>query len=291
MFLLRTRRSGPAAALASLSVIALSSAAFSLPSYAAGGDRDHDGMPNRWETRHDLNPDRANGDGDKDHDGLSNLREYRKHADPRDEDTDGDGHDDGDEVEDGSHDTRVLVRDSDDDGILDGDDDSDDDGVSDEDEDDATESCRRDDDDRDGDDVADEDERELGGRARDADSDDDGIDDGDEDHDFDGESDEDEDDAVDDHCDHADEDVDDLLGTIATYDEATRVLVIDSDASGQLTFVVTDDTKIEFDSSGHGSGGDASEDDLVTGQEVAEVDLEDDDDPVTNTLEEIELKR
>ncbi len=289
--LFSTRRPGPVAALVSLSAVALSSAALSLPSYAAGGDRDHDGMPNRWEARHGLDPDRANGDGDKDHDGLANLREYRKHADPRDEDTDGDGHDDGDEIEDGSRDTRVLVRDSDDDGVLDGDDDSDDDGVSDEDEDDAGESCRRDDDDRDGDDVADEDERELGGRAGDSDSDDDGIDDGDEDDDLDGQSDEDEDDAEDDRCDDSDEDLDDLLGTIVTFDEATGELVVDSIASGTLTFVVTDHTRIEFDSSGHGSGDDAGVEDLVEGQDVAEVDLEDDDDPTATELEEIELTR
>jgi len=279
------------AALASLSAIALSSAALSLPSYAASGDRDHDGMPNRWEARHGLDPDRANGDRDKDHDGLRNLQEYRRHAHPLDEDTDGDGHDDGDEVGDGSRDTRVLVRDTDDDGILDGDDDSDGNGVSDEDEDDAAESCRRDDDDRDGDHVSDEDERELGGRAGDSDSDDDGLDDGAEDRDHDGESDEDEDDSEDDECDHADEDLDDLLGTIVTFDESTGELVVDTLASGSQTFVVTDHTKIEFDSSGHGSGGDASVENLVTGQDVVEIDLEDDDDPTATDLEEIELAR
>jgi hypothetical protein len=53
-----------------------------------------------------------------------------------------------------------------------------------------------------------------------------------------------------------------------------------------LHFVVTDDTEIEFDSSGHGSGGDATVDDLQPGATVQEVDLAKD-----GTLEEIELAR
>jgi hypothetical protein len=289
MILPRAVRTRPLAVLASLSAVAVSTAAFSVPSSAAGGDRDHDGMPNRWESRHGLDPDRADGDLDRDRDGLRNAREYHQGADPRDEDTDGDGHDDGDEVADGSRETRVLDRDSDDDRLLDGDDDSDGDLVPDEDEDDALESCRRDDDDRDGDDVADEDERELGGRAGDSDSDDDGIEDGDEDDDSDGESDEDEDDSADDHCDDSDEDVDDQLGTIVTFDEVTGGLVIATAAAGMITFLVTDKTEIEFDSSGRGSGSDASTDDLVEGQVVVEVDLEDDADPASHELEEIEL--
>src|SRR4051812_17834876 len=57
-------------------------------------DRDGDGMPNRWEVNHDLNPDRANARGDKDHDGLRNLGEFRHGTDPTDVDTDDDGADD-----------------------------------------------------------------------------------------------------------------------------------------------------------------------------------------------------
>src|SRR5688500_7715481 len=54
MSVFRPRPGSRLAALASLSAIALSSAALTLPSYAASGDRDHDGMPNRWEDRHGL---------------------------------------------------------------------------------------------------------------------------------------------------------------------------------------------------------------------------------------------
>jgi hypothetical protein len=288
--LLHPRRTGSLAALASLSAVALSSVALSLPSYAAGGDRDHDGMPNRWESRHGLHPDRADGDRDRDRDGLTNLQEYRRHADPRDEDTDGDGHDDGDEVEDGSRSTRLLDRNSDDDGVLDGDEDSDHDGTDNEDEDDATEGCRGDDDDADGDGVSDEDERELGGRVHDADSDNDGTDDGEEDGDHDGESDEDEDDSDDDRCDHSDEDLGDRLGTIVTFDEETAELVVAADAGGVLTFLVTDETRIELDGSGDDSDEDPSTLALVADRVVTEVDVEDDDDPTANVLEEIELQ-
>ena len=56
--------------------------------------------------------------------------------------------------------------------------------------------------------------------------------------------------------------------------------------SGQLTFTVTADTEIQFDSSGHGSGDDADAGDLVTGAIVDEVDLAED-----GTVEEIELAR
>ena len=33
----------------------------------AAGDRDRDGMPNRWETRHALNPNVKDGAADRDH--------------------------------------------------------------------------------------------------------------------------------------------------------------------------------------------------------------------------------
>ena len=54
--------------------------------------------------------------------------------------------------------------------------------------------------------------------------------------------------------------------------------------------MVTDDTEIEFDSSGPGSGWDGTTADLVAGAVVVEVDLEDDSD-IVGELEEIELAR
>lgn len=279
------------ALLLTVGALALSSAVLSSPAHAARADRDGDGMPNRWEAGHGLNPDRADGRGDRDDDTLSNLAEYRRGGDPSDEDSDNDGHDDGDEVRDGTRSTRIDDRDSDDDGTRDGDEDSDRDGTDNEDEDDSVESCdddsdHSDDDDSDSDDVSDEDENDFGFRVGDDDSDDDGLPDGDEDSDDDGQSNEDDDDSDDDSCDDSDEDLDDLLGPIVSFDEATGQLVIDTVAAGVITFVVTDDTEIEYDSSGHGSGEDGDVEDLVPGAVVVEVDLEDD-----GTLEEIELAR
>ncbi len=179
------------------------------PASAVVSDRDHDGMPDRWEIRHHLNPRIANAGRDADRDGLRNLAEYRLHLDPRDQDTDDDGHDDGDEVHDGTGSTHPRDEDTDDDGTLDGDEDADHDGVDNEDEDDAEEACAGDDADRDHDGIDDEDENELGTYPGRADSDRDGIRDGNEDSDHDGVANEDEDDADDDACGSADDSEDD----------------------------------------------------------------------------------
>jgi hypothetical protein len=269
-----------------------------VPAEAASRDRDHDGMPNRWEVRHDLDPDRANASADPDGDGLANLAEYRHGGDPQREDTDRDGQDDGDEVGDDDRSTSVDDPDGDDDGVRDGDEDADHDGVANEDEDDALEACARDDDDRDGDHVADEDENDFGSSARDRDSDDDGVLDGDEDADDDGQSNEDDDDHAEDRCGrHHGEDDDDELGPIVSFDDETGQLVIDPTRTDvDLAVLVTPDTRIEWDTSGHdsddpaarrGGGDDATVADLVPGTVVAEIKLDDD----RTSLEEVELER
>lgn len=256
----------------------------------ASRDSDHDGIPNRWELAHGMNPHRAaDARKDFDHDRLSNLAEYRLHTRIRDEDTDNDGADDGDEVKDGFRGTQVRDRDTDDDGIPDGDEDADHDGTDNEDEDDADESCVADDDDSDDDAVADEDENDHGTSSHDADSDDDGVTDGDEDSDEDGAADEDEDDATGDECvvdgdddGEADEDEADVLGTISTFDSLTGVLVIAAEAGYDVTGTVTGDTEITFeddeegDVSRRGSDAEGTVDDLQPGVVVAEVEFEDD---------------
>ncbi len=241
-------------------------------------------MPNRWEVRHRLDPDRANAAKDADRDGLRNLAEYRQHGDPRDEDSDDDGDDDGDEAH--EHDTDVDDPDSDDDDVDDGDEDHDDDDVDNEDEDDADERCGKDDDDSDEDHVADEDENDHGTDPDDPDSDDDDVPDGDEDHDDDGQHDEDDDDSDEDRCGDDDgEDGDDLVGTIVTFDAETGDLVIDLTDTRSATYVVTDDTEIEYDDDlVEEEDEDAGVEALVPGTVVTEIDLADD-----GTLEEIEL--
>jgi hypothetical protein len=80
-----------------VAVLALVSLSGSTDS-ATSRDRDHDGLPDHWESRHGLSTTHGSAAGDPDRDGLSNLREYRLRLDPRRRDTDRDGFADGTEV-------------------------------------------------------------------------------------------------------------------------------------------------------------------------------------------------
>jgi hypothetical protein len=282
--------------------------------HAVSGDRDGDGIPNRWERTHGMNPTKAaDAKADFDRDRLINLAEYRAGSLIRDEDTDNDGHDDGDEVKDGLKSTNVKDADTDNDGTPDGDEDADRDGVDNEDEDDAREGCARDDDDRDSDHVDDEDENELGTLIRSADSDANGVTDGDEDADEDSEANEDEDDDAADRCDgdfdgdgESDEDDEDLFGSIVSFDGAANTLTLESASGHTLTLEVTEDTEIEIEGDPAPTAQSAADEedskddeeeesededregttaDLVPGAQVAEIEIDDD----TGTLEEITL--
>ncbi len=278
-------------ALSTCAVAALMiTGATGVPADAASSDRDGDGIPNRWESSHGMDPLRAaDARADFDRDGLVNVREYRLGGLIRDEDTDDDGHDDGDEVTDGTRSTSLVDADTDDDGIEDGDEDADRDGIDNEDEDDAEESCRLDDDDRDADNVDDEDENDYGLRIDVADTDANGILDGDEDTDEDGQANEDDDDDAGDRCDgdfdgdgKHDEDDGDLFGTIASFVPATGTLSVNSLAGFTVTSVVDGDTKIELEEPEGFEGGkdgdfedEGSTADLVAGARVVELELDD----------------
>ncbi len=85
----RTHRFGfGVAALAALFAIAL-------PAAAASGDRNKDGIPDRWEKRHGLSLTKNQAKLDQDRDGLVNRAEWRAKTNPRKWDTDGDGLPDG----------------------------------------------------------------------------------------------------------------------------------------------------------------------------------------------------
>lgn len=97
---------------------------------ASTGDRDGDGMPDRWEQSHGLSTTRANANADPDRDRVDNRNEFREGTSPlrRDSDRDrrGDGSEDSDR--DGLSNTAEDRSgndphdpDSDDDGIGDGD--------------------------------------------------------------------------------------------------------------------------------------------------------------------------
>ena len=88
-------------------------------------DTDHDGLPDKWEEDHGLDPtddgtrDPNNGpNGDPDGDGLINLHESWYGADPHNSDTDGDGLTDGDEAS--LYQSSPTYADSDFDGLDDG---------------------------------------------------------------------------------------------------------------------------------------------------------------------------
>lgn len=170
----------------------------SITSHAAT-DADGDGMSDRWERAHGLDPNRKDGRFDPDHDGVRNRAEFDFRTDPHVQDTEADGLDDGDEI--ATFYTHPRERDTDKDGVLDGDDDADGNGQPDEDQDDWIEVCKGADDrdfDRDG--LDDEDENEAGTWPSTPDTDGDGVIDGHEDTDGDGMWDEDEDDSTRDYC-------------------------------------------------------------------------------------------
>lgn len=110
-------------------IIITAALALAAPATAAPRDRDHDGLPDRWETRHGLSLKAKGGSADPDRDQVDNLNEHREGTHPRDRDSDNDGRPDGREDSDRDmldnsaedrtgHDPRD--RDSDDDGVIDG---------------------------------------------------------------------------------------------------------------------------------------------------------------------------
>jgi hypothetical protein len=81
------------ALLAALGALAL----LALPSFAAAKDRNHDRIPDRWEKRHNLSLKVNQAARDQDRDHLGNRGEFNADDNPRDRDSDDDGVMDGDE--------------------------------------------------------------------------------------------------------------------------------------------------------------------------------------------------
>jgi hypothetical protein len=73
-------------------------ALLAIPATAGAKDRNHNGMPDRWEHRHHVHMAK----GDPDRDGVRNLGEFHNGTNPRDADSDNDGVEDGDD--DANHD-------------------------------------------------------------------------------------------------------------------------------------------------------------------------------------------
>lgn len=101
--------------VAALGVLAM----LALPGVAAAKhrDRNHDGIPDRWEKRHHLSLKVNQASRNQDHEGLNNLAEFENGTNPQKADTDTDGLTDAQEVEVGDDPTD---NDTDDDGVEDG---------------------------------------------------------------------------------------------------------------------------------------------------------------------------
>ncbi len=72
-------------------------AILALPGVAAAKDRNHDGIPDRWEKRHHLSLRANQAHRDQDRDQLRNRAEFLAGDNPRSADSDGDGIPDGEE--------------------------------------------------------------------------------------------------------------------------------------------------------------------------------------------------
>lgn len=101
------------AALGALAILVLPGAAA-----AKRADRNHDGIPDRWEKRHHLSLKVNQAHRNQDREGLDNRAEFENGTNPRDADTDDDSLTDAQDVSMGDDPTDA---DTDDDGIEDGD--------------------------------------------------------------------------------------------------------------------------------------------------------------------------
>lgn len=79
-----------AAAIGAITLLAM-------PGAAAAKDGNHDRIPDRWEHRHHLSTNVNQAQRDQDHDGLRNRAEFLAGDNPRNRDSDDDGVTDGDE--------------------------------------------------------------------------------------------------------------------------------------------------------------------------------------------------
>ena len=78
-----------------LALVLVALGALVLPGTALARDRDRDGLPDRWERKHQLSTKKKSANADPDRDRVDNGNEWRERTDPRDGDTDNDGKRDG----------------------------------------------------------------------------------------------------------------------------------------------------------------------------------------------------
>jgi len=112
-----------------LTILIAALAVMAVPGIAQAADRDGDGLPDRWERRHDLSTHAKSANADQDGDNVDNGNEFDEGTKPRDRDSDNDGRRDGreDRDRDGLNNAAEDMtandptdRDTDGDGIPDG---------------------------------------------------------------------------------------------------------------------------------------------------------------------------
>lgn len=92
-----TKARRPRSAMTWLALALGALALLAMPGLAAAKDRNHDRIPDRWEKRHKLSLKTNQSRLDQDRDHLRNRAEFLSGDDPRDSDSDDDGVMDGDE--------------------------------------------------------------------------------------------------------------------------------------------------------------------------------------------------
>jgi hypothetical protein len=78
-------------------------ALLALPAVSQARDRNHDGLPDKWEKHFHLSLHVNQANRDQDRDRVDNANEFREHTNPRKRDTNGNGRPDGREDRDRDH--------------------------------------------------------------------------------------------------------------------------------------------------------------------------------------------
>jgi hypothetical protein len=110
-------------------VVAVAMALLAVPAVSQARDRDHDGLPDKWEKQHHLSTHKNSANADADRDRVDNGNEFRERTNPRRKDSNRNGRPDGREDRDRDHLNNAaedatgndpVDKDTDNDGIPDG---------------------------------------------------------------------------------------------------------------------------------------------------------------------------
>lgn len=84
-------------------VVAVAMALLAVPAASQARDRDHDGLPDKWEKKFHLSTHKNSANADSDRDHVDNGNEYRERTSPRRKDSNRNGRPDGREDRDRDH--------------------------------------------------------------------------------------------------------------------------------------------------------------------------------------------